>query len=126
MTIRPKQVFVANAVIAVGYAAAFFAAAGPVLRAYGIDPNPEAVYMTRWFGIGLLAIGLTTWFTRDHAGSSAGLALARALSLSYGAGVVLALWGTIAGPFNWTGWIAVGFNSMLCLAFSYVSIRFRQ
>ena len=76
--------------------------------------------MARWFGVGLLAIGLATWFTRDHADSPAGSALARAFSVSYGAGIALALWGTIAGPFNWTGWIAVGFNALLAAAFIYV------
>jgi hypothetical protein len=101
-------VFVANSVIAVGYAAAFFAAARPLLAVYGIDPNTEAVYMARWFGVGLLATGLITWFARDATQSAAGRAIGRALALSYSVGIVLALWGTLAGPFNSLGWIAVG------------------
>jgi hypothetical protein len=32
-----------------------------------ITPNPEGVYMARWFGLGLLGIGLTTLLARDGA-----------------------------------------------------------
>ena len=96
MTLR--RLFVANAVIAAGYGVALLLAADPILDIYGITPNPEGVYMARWFGVGLLAIGLTTWLARDAAESAGGLAIARALSVSYGIGVVLALWGTLGGP----------------------------
>jgi hypothetical protein len=91
----PRRLFVANAVIAAGYGAALLLATDPILDVYGITLNPEAVYMARWFGIGLLAIGLTTWLARDAASSAGGLAIARALTVSYGIGVVLALWGTL-------------------------------
>jgi hypothetical protein len=115
---RSKHLFIFNSAIAVGYALAFFVATGPLLAIYGIAPNPGSVFMARWFGIGLLAIGLTTWFARDAADSAAGRALARALTISYGAGVVLALWGTLVGPFNQLGWIAVGFNLLLGAGFA--------
>jgi hypothetical protein len=39
-------------------------------------PNPEGVYMARWFGLGLLAIGLSTWLARDAAESAGGQAIA--------------------------------------------------
>jgi hypothetical protein len=44
--------------------------------------------MARWFGVGLLAVGLTTWLARDPADSAGGLAIARAFTVSYGIGVV--------------------------------------
>ena len=120
---RSKHFFIINSAIAIGYALAFLVATGPVLAVYGIAPNPEGTFMARWFGIGLFAIGLTTWFTRDSADSSAGRAVARALALSYGVGVVLALWGTLFGPFNQLGWIAVAFNLLLGVGFAYVSFK---
>jgi len=49
------------------------------------------------------------------------LGVARAFSMSYSAGIALALWGTVAGPFNWTGWIAVAFNTLLAAAFMYAA-----
>lgn len=76
------------------------------------------VYTARWFGVGLLAIGLTTWLARDAADSAGGLAIARAFTVSYGIGVVLALWGTLAGPFNALGWIAVGLSLILGAGFA--------
>ena len=38
-------------------------------------------------------------------------------TLSYAVGVLLAVWGTLAGPFNALGWIAVAFNLVLSVAF---------
>jgi hypothetical protein len=76
-----------NGVIGIGYAIAFFVATRPLLDVYGITPNPEASFMARWFGVGLLAIGLTTWLARDAAESAAGRAIVLALAVSYGVGV---------------------------------------
>jgi hypothetical protein len=114
-----KRLFVLNGVIAGGYGIALLVAAGPILDVYGITPNPEGTYMARWFGLGLLAIGLSTWLARDAADSAGGQAVARALAVTYGIGVVLALWGTLFGPFNALGWIAVGLNLLLGSGFAW-------
>jgi hypothetical protein len=115
-----KRLFVLNAVIAAGYGVALLVATGPILDLYGITPNPEGTYMARWFGVGLLSIGLTTWLAREAADSAGGQAIARALTVTYGVGIVLALWGTLFGPFNALGWIAVGLNLLLGLGFAYL------
>jgi hypothetical protein len=114
-----KRLFMLNAVITGGYGIALLVATGPILDLYGITPNPEGVYMARWFGVELFAIGLTTWLAKDAAESSAGRAIARALAVGYGIGVVLALWGTLSGPFNALGWIAVGLNLFLGSGFAW-------
>jgi hypothetical protein len=114
-----KRLFVLNGVIAGGYGAALLVAAGPILDLYGITPNPEGTYMARWFGLDLLAIGLSTWLARDAAESAGGRAVARALAVTYGIGVVLALWGTLFGPFNALGWIAVSLNLLLGSGFAW-------
>jgi hypothetical protein len=115
-----NRLFVLNAVIAGGYGVALLVAAHPILDVYGITPNPEGVYMARWFGLELLAIGLVTWLARNAADSAAGQAVARALAVTYGIGVVLALWGTLVGPFNALGWIAVALNLGLGAGFAYL------
>ena len=112
-----KRLFVLNGAIAAGYGIALLVAAG--LDLYGITPNPEGAYMARWFGVGLLAIGLTTWSAREAAESAGGQAITRSLTVAYGVGVVLALWGTLFGPFNALGWIAVGLNLLLGSGFAY-------
>jgi hypothetical protein len=121
--VRLKTLFILNGVIAVGYAVAFFVATTPLLAIYGITPTAEAVFMARWFGVGLLANGLTTLLARNAAESDAGRAIGLALLASYSVGVVLAVWGTLAGPFNALGWIAVGFNLLLGLGFAYFHFR---
>jgi hypothetical protein len=117
-----KRLFVLNAVIAGGYGIALLVAAHPILDVYGITPNPEAVYMARWFGLELLAIGLVTWLARNTAESVGGQAVARALAVTYGIGVLLALWGTLVGPFNALGWVAVGLNLLLGSGLAYFQL----
>ena len=117
-----KRLFMLNAVIAAGYGIALLVAAGPILDLYGITPNPEGAYMARWFGVGLLSISLTTWLARETADSAGGQAIARALTMTYGVGIVLALRGTLFGPFNALGWIAVGLNLLLGLGFTYFQL----
>lgn len=51
-----------------------------------------------------------------------GRAVARALAVTYGIGVVLALWGTLFGPFNALGWIAVALNLLLGSGFAYFQL----
>jgi hypothetical protein len=114
-----KRLFLLNGVIASGYGAVLLVAAGPILDLYGIDPNPEGVYMARWFGLELLGIGLVTLLARAAAESTGGRAIARALAVTYGLGVVLALWGTLFGPFNALGWIAVALNLGLGSGFAW-------
>jgi hypothetical protein len=99
-----KRLFLLNAVIAGGYGLALLVATDPILDLYGITPNPQGVYMARWFGLELLAIGLVTWLAREAAESAGGRAIARALAVGYGIGVALALWGTLFGPStSWAG-----------------------
>jgi hypothetical protein len=114
-----KRLFVLNAAIAAGYGIALLVVTGPILDVYGITPNPEGAYMARWFGVGLFAMGLSTWLARDAAASAGGQAIARAYAVAYGIGVVLALWGTLFGPFNALGWIAVVLNLLLGSGFAW-------
>jgi hypothetical protein len=58
------MIFIANAAIAAEYGILFLVATKPLLAVYAIAPTREAVYMVRWFGVGLLAIGMITWFAR--------------------------------------------------------------
>jgi protein-S-isoprenylcysteine O-methyltransferase Ste14 len=71
-------------------------------------------------------MGLSTWLARDAADSAGGQAVARALAVTYGLGVVLALWGTLFGPFNLLGWIAVGLNLLLGSGFTWSQLTLRQ
>jgi hypothetical protein len=113
----PRRLFVLNAVIAGFYGIALLAVTDPILDIYGIDANADGVYMARWFGLGLIATGLTTWFTKDAADAATGRGIAQALGITYGIGVVLAMWGTVFGPFNVLGVVAIGLNLLLGAGF---------
>jgi hypothetical protein len=116
----PRRLFVLNAVIAGFYGIALLAVTDPILDIYGIRANADGVYMARWFGLGLIATGLVTWLTRDAADSDTGRAIGRALAVTYGLGTILALWGTVFGPFNALGVVAVGLNLLLGSGFGWL------
>jgi hypothetical protein len=44
------------------------------------------------------------------------------LTVTYGIGVILALWGTLSGPFNALGWVAVGLNLLLGSSFAWFEL----
>lgn len=111
--------FILHGVMAVGYALAFFVTPGPLIAYYGIAPSVEGIFMSRFFGIGLLGIGLITCLARNAAETEAGRSIVLALVITYGIGVILALSGTLFGPFNALGWIATGLNLLLGLGFGY-------
>lgn len=113
----PRRLFVLNAVIAGFYGIALLAVTDPILDIYGIDANADGVYMARWFGLGLIATALTTWLNRDAADAATGRAIAQALGITYGIGVLLAMWGTVFGPFNVVGVVAIGLNLLLGAGF---------
>jgi hypothetical protein len=60
---------------------------------------------------------------REAAKDAGGQAIAQALTVTYIIGVALALWGTLFGPFNALGWIAVGLNLLLGSGFAYSQFR---
>lgn len=117
----PRRLFVLNAVIAGFYGIGLLVVTDPILNIYGIDANPDGVYMARWFGLGLIATGLTTWLTRDVADSPSGQAIGRALAVTYGIGLILASWGTIRGPFNALGLVAIALNLLLASGFAWLA-----
>jgi hypothetical protein len=121
-----ERLFELNGAIAAGYGIALLVVTDPILTVDGITPNPEAVFTARWFGVGLLAIGLTTWLARAGAQSIGGQAVARALTVTHGIGVALALWGRLFGPFNALGWIARGTEPAAGVGLRLLSGRLAQ
>ena len=67
-------------------------------------PSPEALFLGRIGGAGLLAIGVACWFARDDRGSRAQQGLLRAL-LVYNAGACAAL--VLAGTASPTAGVAL-------------------
>jgi hypothetical protein len=61
--------------------------------------------------------------TREAADSRAGRAVGRALAVTYGIGVIMARWGTLFGPFNALGWVAVSLNLLLGSSFAWLALR---
>lgn len=69
--------------------------------------------------LGPIATGLTTWLTRDAANAPTGRERP-GLAIKYGIGVVLAMWGTVFGPFNPPGVVAIGLNLLLGAGFAWL------
>jgi hypothetical protein len=91
----------------------------PILDIYGVDANPHGVYMAAG-SAGLIATGLTTgWRGMRRILREGERSAGPWLAFTYGVGVILALWGTLSGPFNALGWVAVGLNLFLGSSFAW-------
>ncbi len=114
-----NTLLVINAVVALVYAISLLVIPATLQGVYGIDSNASAQLMARFFGVGLVAVGLLSWLVRNSTDSSTQRAVILALLISYAVGVIVSLLGTLSGVMNAVGWSGVIIYLLLGLGFAY-------
>jgi hypothetical protein len=89
-----------------------------VLTMYGVDPNSAVSLMAQYSGLGSIAIGLVTWFSRNIAYSQAHRTLIPALLITHVIGTIISVLGTISGIMK-VGWPVVGLYFVFSLGYFY-------
>lgn len=104
-----KHLMIINAIIALAYALGELFVPETVGSIYGFKDtaNPELMLTARYFGWGLLAVGLICALAANTAPSDAKQAIVKALFVAQIVGLIVSLMGTISGVFSATGWSAV-------------------
>ena len=118
-----SHVYLFNTLVALVYALGLLIVPGTVMALHGISDSPSTLLMARYFGVGLLGIGLVTWFARNSDKSQAQDAISLGLPISYLVGLVLSLQATLAGEMNAVGWLPVVIYLLLILGFGYFRFR---
>jgi len=104
-----KHLLIINAIIALGYALGELFVPQTMGSIYGFKDtaNPELMLTARYFGWGLLAVGLICALAANTPPSEAKQAIVKALFVAQTVGAIISLMGTINGVFNAMGWSAV-------------------
>ena len=104
-----KHLLIINAVIALAYALGELFVPQTLGSIYGFKDgaNPELMLTARFFGWGLLAVGLICALAANTPPSDAKQAIVKALFIAQIVGAIVSLMGTLSGVFSAMGWSAV-------------------
>jgi len=89
-----------------------------VLTMCGVDPDPAISLMAQYSGLGSLAIGLITWFSKNMEVSQARRTLVPALLITYVIGTLISILGTTSGIMA-VGLPVVGLYFIFALGYFY-------
>ena len=116
-----KHLFIINAIISLGYAFGELLITETMFSLYfGTEtPTAEALLVARYFGWGLLAVGLICAFVANAPPSEAKQAIVKALFIADVVGIIVSLMGILDGTFNALGWSAVVIYVFLTAGYGY-------
>ena len=116
-----KHLFIINAIIALAYAFVELLIPKTMFSFYFVTETPtaEVILTARYFGWGLLAVGLICAFAANTPPSEAKKAIVKALFIADVIGLIVSLMGTLSGTFNAFGWSAVVIYVFLAAGFGY-------
>ena len=116
-----KHLFIINAIISLGYAFGELLITETMFSLYfGTEtPTAEALLVARYFGWGLLAVGLICAFVANAPPSEAKQAIVKALFIADVVGLIVSLMGIMDGTFNALGWSAVVIYVFLAAGYGY-------
>jgi hypothetical protein len=118
-----KTIFTFNALVAGIFAVTALLIPNTMLSWYAVGGNSEIILMTRFFGCSLVALALLTFFLRNADMSENIKAIVLALLISNVVGVIVALWGHMAGIVNAFGWTTVIIYGLLTLGYLSVYMK---
>ena len=116
-----KHLFIINAIISLGYALGELLITETMFSLYfGTETTTaEALLVARYFGWGLLAVGLICAFVANAPPSEAKQAIVKALFIADVVGIIVSLMGILDGTFNALGWSAVVIYVFLAAGYGY-------
>jgi hypothetical protein len=108
-----------KAVISLVFAIAFVLIPATYLSWGGVTLDAAGTCMARFFGVGLLGIGLVCWFLRSAADSEARQGILLSLFITDTVGFIVNLLAQLSGLWNALGWINVAIWLLLALGLGY-------
>ena len=102
-----KTVFILNTIVAGLFSVFCLLFPTTMLSWYGPNSTEALVMMTRYFGVGLLALALLTWFLREAKLTANLKSVLLALILSDIVGIIVSLWAVLIKVVNNMGWLTV-------------------
>ena len=116
-----KYVFIANAVISLGFGGSLVLASSQLASLFGVNVEltQAGIALNRLFGAAIVGYGLLTWLARNTADSEARRAIVLALFVTHAIGFILAVLAQLAGMASALGWLIVAMYLLLALGYGY-------
>ena len=111
-----KNIFILNFIVAGFFAVFCLLFPVTMLSWYGPMSTDALVMMTRFFGVGLLALALVTLFLRDAKITDNVKSVVLALILSDIVGLIVSLWAVYSKTVNNMGWVTVVIYGFFAIA----------
>ena len=111
-----KNIFILNFIVAGFFAVFCLLFPVTMLSWYGPTSTEALVMMTRFFGVGLLALALVTLFLRDAKITDNVKSVVLALILSDIVGLIVSLWAVYSKTVNNMGWVTVVIYGFFAIA----------
>lgn len=115
---RLKHLLVLTAILAGSNGVIAVSIPALVLSLYGLTPEPATTLMSRYAGLGSIAIALVAWFARSVEDIQAQRAVVRAFLITHVIGVVISAVGTLSGVMA-SGWPVVGLYLALAAGYAF-------
>ena len=113
-----KTVFLLSAIVSGFFALVTLLIPSTMLSWYGTGPiSDTTVFMTRFFGTGLLVIALISFYLKDAELTKEVKSVVLALIISDAVAFIVALWAQITNIFNTLGWLTVIIYLFFTIAF---------
>ena len=118
---RLKHLLVLTAVLAGSNGIVAVSIPALALSLYGVTPEPAVTLMSRYAGLGSIAIALVAWFARNVEDTQAQRAIVRAFLITHLIGVVISAVGTLSGVMA-AGWLVVGLYLVMASGYAFFLI----
>jgi hypothetical protein len=115
---RLPLLFLVASVLALVFGLGFLLFPSVMLPIYGVDPEPAAVLLARFFGVALVHLGVALCLMREVRDPTAQRGLLLAGVVGSAAGIAVGLMGVLGGVVNATGWSTVAIYALLLLGYA--------
>jgi hypothetical protein len=116
--VRLKHLLVVNVIVSGSNGIIAVSMPALVLSLYGVTPDPTVILMSRYAGLGSLAIALVALFARNVEDVLAQRAIIRAFLLTNIIGVIISVQGAVSGVLA-GGWPLVGVYLVLASLYAF-------
>jgi hypothetical protein len=114
-----RTVLTTAAVVALLFAVGLLLMPGFMGQLFGLGTSPAQDLVARFFGTGLLAVGMINWLARDIDYATLRPILLGNL-VADAVGLIVSLMGTLGGVMGSLGWLSVVIYLVLSLGFAYL------
>ena len=105
-------------VVSILFGIGFVAVPAEVLAQYGIAPEPHTIFMSRFFGVALIDVGLLVWLARNIVDALGRHAIVLSGLIATVIGFLVALNGQMNGLANALGWSTVVIYALFAIGFA--------